>query len=288
MRGRWLGLLMFAVLGCSTPEVRQGVVYDARHATGVMDVYLPAGGGAARPGVMLIHGGAWRGGDRGHFEAAARRLADSGYVAATIDYRLVPAAFPAEVQDCLCALAFLRAHAADYGLDPARVAVMGYSAGSHLASLVGVAAERDELAPDCAAGRTGPPAAVIAGSGAYDLRTRRHQWVEDFMGGTPEELPELYALASPITHVRPGLPPVLLIQGEDDWIAAPEQAAQMRAALQGAGVFTRLLTLDGGGHLLNAGADNGQWFGEMVTESPEAWAVVIDFLDRTIGSEAVQ
>jgi hypothetical protein len=102
----------------------------------------------------------------------AQRLAHSGYVAATIEYRLVPdGVFPAAAEDCFCALAFLRAHAQEYGLDPQRVALMGYSAGGQLVSLLGVHAEDPELQdPGCPAGLTFAPAAVIDGAGPADLR----------------------------------------------------------------------------------------------------------------------
>ena len=77
---------------------------------------------------MFIHGGSWRYGDKSIFYFAASRFAESGFTVASIDYRLLPSGvFPNNIQDCLCALAFLRARATDYAIDPERIAVMGYS-----------------------------------------------------------------------------------------------------------------------------------------------------------------
>src|SRR5437773_1187034 len=98
--------------GCGKPNVHEGVSYDDRFGESTtMDVYVPDGDGP-HPGVMLLHGGAWSGGSKAEFTQGAARLARSGYVAATINYRLLPdGAYPRDVQDCLCALSYLRAHA---------------------------------------------------------------------------------------------------------------------------------------------------------------------------------
>src|SRR5688572_22635069 len=152
-------LLAGACTGAGVEEFR-GVSYDDRHAADVLDVYLPDDGATGRPAVMYIHGGGWSSGNRGHHADHARRLAESGYVAISIDYRLVPdGAYPAAMQDTSCALAFVRAHADEYGLDPARIAVMGYSAGGHLVSLLGVATDEPDFIPDCAAAPAGAPVA---------------------------------------------------------------------------------------------------------------------------------
>jgi len=272
----------------SAPDERLDVVYDDRFGDDTkMDVYLPEGDGL-HPGVMFIHGGAWIAGDRGEYTQAAKRLARAGYVAATIEYRLLPdGAFPKNVQDCFCALAHMRAHAGEYGLDPNRLAVVGYSAGGHLAAMVGLAYDDPDLKPDCAAaaGRANdPPNAVVAGSANYDLRgTPPDFWLaEEYLGGDPDDLPRTYSKASPITHVGPGKPPFLIVIGTDDMLIVEEQSQALRVALTTDGNDARVLEVAGGGHLLNATSD-GEVAIETAELTAEGWIVMFDFLERTVG-----
>ena len=269
----------------SAHEERLDVVYDDRFGDEtMMDVYLPEGAGP-HPGVMFIHGGAWIAGDRSEYTQAAKRVSRAGYVAATIEYRLVPdGAFPKNVQDCFCALAHLRKHAGELRLDPNRIAVVGYSAGGHLAAMLGVGADDPTLRPDCAVGATGAPNAVVAGSANYDLRgTEPDFWLaEEYLGGDPDDLPAVYSKASPITHVGPGKPPFLLTIGTDDMLIVEEQSNAMRVALAAHGNDARVLAMKGGGHLLNATAD-GKLAIEAADFTPEAFIVLFDFLERTVG-----
>ena len=272
---------------CGGGDVKHGVVYDARYDDATnMDVYLPSGSGSRRPAVMLIHGGGWYIGEKEDFILTAHRLSASGYVAASINYRMKSAGmFPAAVRDGACALAFLRAHADEYGIDPDRIALFGYSAGGYIANILGVAIGTPGIEADCAAGLTGPPKAVISGSGPTDLRLFNDAWlVVKFMGGTAAEKPALYDLASAVGHVKAGDPPFLFVHGDADWFVPVDSSLIMRDALLGVGTDARVLKLAGGGHLVNAGdsdpADDA--FG-LSTDTPEAWIAIADFLERTIG-----
>jgi len=270
--------------GCaSTLEEHRNVSYDDRYGESTtMDVFVPEGSGA-HPAVMFIHGGGWSIGSKDEYTQAAIRLAHSGYVTATINYRLAPEGqYPRAVQDCVCALSYLRAHAADYKLDPERVAVMGYSAGGHLASLIGVGTDDPLHAPDCASGPTKPPRAVISGAGPQDLRGKDNGVLKKFFGGGPDEVPDRYAHGSPITHVTAGKPPFLFVNGTSDWFVDHREATKMKDALTAAGNDAQLLEVSGGGHLLNAGT-NGTLVGEESDLTPEGWIAVMSFLDRTVG-----
>jgi acetyl esterase/lipase len=198
MREAIFGGLLALLVACTAPDEKRDIVYDTRFGgTTSMDVYLPDDEGTRRPAVLFVHGGSWRAGSKEHFEDAGRRLARSGYVVASVNYRLLPhGVFPRNAHDCICAYAYLRAHAEDYGVDPDRIVVMGYSAGAHLAGLVGVASDHPEMIPDCdaAGGRATPlPKGVIAAAGTQDFRLLwasmdDKKFVEEIMGGSPAEI----------------------------------------------------------------------------------------------------
>lgn len=271
-----------ALLSCSAPEERDDIAYDDRFDETKLDLYLPDGDDA-RPTVMLIHGGAWAYGGRYLLTPTARRLANSGYVVANIGYRLGAAgAFPRNVQDAWCALSFLRQHAREYRIAPERIAVLGYSAGGHAVSMLGVAPNDASLQPDCAAGKTTPPRAVVAGAPVVDMRHFDSFLITDYMGGTPRDRPEAYDLASPIRFTRAGLPPFLFVVGGGDWWVGAEDSRAMNDKLRALGNDTRLLEIAGGGHVLSPVAA-GEFIWTHATETPEAWLAIADFLARTIG-----
>lgn len=234
---------------------------------------------------MLIHGGAWKYGDKEQLAPMAERLARSGWVSAAIGYRLLPdGQYPNNVRDVACALAYLQRHAAEYDIDPRRIAVTGYSAGGHLSALLGVAWDDPDLAPSCASGAPDAPAAVIPGAGVYDFRGQDNSILSDLFGGDESEVPVAYREASPLAHVRSGLPPFLLITGSADWFVGIDKTREMGSALRGAGNHAETLTLAGSGHLLNPGADPGQMEVAVSLQTPEAWLALSDFLVRTLGS----
>lgn len=262
------------------------VSYDDRHGSATtMDVYMLSQQDTSRPAVMLIHGGGWRSFAKDSMAEPAMRLAGAGYVTASINYRLVPdGAYPSNIRDVMCALAFLQTHADDYGLDRDRIALMGYSAGGHLASLVGVAHDVTEFAPDCAWGAPAPPAAVISGAGPQDMRSMPEvDAVTEFLGGTADEVPERYDMASPIYHVNAGEPAFLLVHGSGDLFVDISDSERMRDELTAQGNPAHLISLAGGGHLLNPGP-GGDLHVAVSTDTPEAWAAITDFLARTIGA----
>lgn len=280
-------IVLVATVGCADAIEIPDVSYDDRFARTAMDIYLPPEAGTDRPAIMLIHGGGWSKFSKQVYVDHGIRLADAGFVVAAINYRLVPeGAYPEMIRDCLCALSFFRANAAEYGFDPDRVAVGGYSAGGHLSSLIAVAAEQPEFQPECDAGPTTAPNAVVAGAGPQDMREMPEvDAVTNFLGGTAADIPEIYDLASPIFHVRPQLPPFLFIHGEGDLFVDVSHSERMRDALLDEGNEARLLTLHGGGHILNPSPDLGRQAGVIsATDSPEAWAAMLAFLDRTVGA----
>jgi acetyl esterase/lipase len=225
----------------------------------VLDLYLPEPEAAPAPGVIFFHGGGWRMGSRHSFGPAFggwaptpfERLAAAGFVVASVDYRLSgEAAFPAQLDDVQAALGWLLGRAGELGLDPARIATWGESAGGHLAALLG-------LVPDS------PIAAVVDWYGPSDLLTMGAQAAPDaianadapdsrealLIGGPPRENPEAARAASPAAHVRAGAPPFLIAHGTADRFVPYGQSALLAETLQAAGADARLVPVEGADHM---------------------------------------
>lgn len=276
---------LLTITACAGDDVAmQTYVYDDRHPSAELDVHARAGSTDA-PAVVYLHGGAWRVGSRESDQATAERLARAGYVVANVDYRLVPdGVFPLAVQDAACALAFVRAHAGELGVDPQRIAVMGHSAGAHLVAMVGVAADVAELQDaGCPSGLTAAPAAVVSVAGPMDLRVIGGSAVDEFVGATRGVDPERFARASPIAQVGADEPRFLFVHSTHDLIVDLSQSERMLATLRAAGNDAALLQLEGGGHIVGDGAGLGLESYELATDTPEAWLAILDFLGQTIG-----
>lgn len=190
----------------------------------------------ARPTVVVIYGGAWRGGDPSQGDALSRALAAHGFTVAAIDYRHAPRfPFPAPLDDVRRSLALLRDSSAAWGIDATRLALLGRSAGGHLAELaaftpggVPVRAVVSIYAPfDLVQGYVDRPS-----PDPLDVRAV----LRDFLGGTPDEQPVRYRDASPSSHVRSGLPPVLLLYGARDHAVKPSFNRGAADALRAVGV----------------------------------------------------
>ncbi len=217
-----------------------------------LDLAMKKGsGGKPRPGLVVIHGGGWLEGDKSSFASRKHGVpgnivdfAELGFVAVTINYRLSrEAIFPAALEDCKCAVRWLRAHAGEYNLDPHHIGAYGNSAGGHLALLLGMAGKEQGLEGD------GPyleqsslVQAAASDSGPVDM-TYQHshgviiEVVDRFLGGPPEgPRAELFRKASPIHYISPSTPPLLLMYGVADDQIPIETADQFVAALDRAGL----------------------------------------------------
>lgn len=217
-----------------------------------MDIWMPEAPAAPVPVILWICGGGWRGMHRRGVATVAAWLCAHGFALAGVDYRVSgEARFPACIEDLKAAVRWLRAHAGVHTLDPDRIGVWGDSAGGHLAELLGVTAGVKELQ------REGPHldqssavAAVCAFYPPADLRTMAQtDFVQELIGWPLQDnFRAVWDLASPITHVRPGLPPHLLVHGTADEIVPFEQSTRYAAALRQAGVPCTLVELTGVKH----------------------------------------
>ncbi len=227
-----------------------------------LHIFRPPGwtAGQKNPAIVLIHGGAWVAGGADVFYPHARYFASRGMVAISIDYRLLKPDGPPLADclaDCKSAVRFMRTHAEELGIDPRRIAVMGDSAGGHLAAALGTVPGFDDPADDLSVNPA--PDAMILCNPICDLTGG--SWIKFVIGGNaldkkpaPEALvpteaqSELARRLSPQDNVKAGLPPTLLMHGLADHIVTPDQAEKFAADMTGSGNRCELVLLDGARH----------------------------------------
>ena len=234
-----------------------GVEYadpDGQHLK--LDLARPKAGDGPFPAVVCIHGGGFRAGSRESYDALCVRLAQKGYVAVTVSYRLAPKyQFPAAVHDTKAAVRWVRANAARYKVDPDRVGATGGSAGGHLAQFLGVTAEVKEFEGDGGnPGVSSRVACVVNVYGPSDFTKSYGKSVDAaevlplFLGGNLETARRAHVRASPLSWVTPNAAPTLCIHGTEDKYVAHEQAVWLVDRLKASAVEAELLTLPGAGH----------------------------------------
>lgn len=233
------------------------------------------------PAVLCIHGGGFRAGARESYDGLCKRLAERGYVAATVTYRLAPKyPFPAAVLDVKAAVRWLRANASKHHIDPERIGVTGGSAGGHLAQFLGVTAgvSRFEVGDNLQS--SSAVQCVVNFFGPSDLTRSYGKSVDAaevlplFLGGNVEQARHQHVLASPLYWVTPQAAPTLCVHGTDDKYVAYEQAEWLVDRLKAADVEARLLTLPGAGHGFK-GADQ-----------QKAEAALLEFFDQHLQPKA--
>ena len=232
--------------------VERNVVYDVAGDTSLKaDIYLPTKRPAKlRPGVLMIHGGAWMSGSKFNVAAHAMRLARSGYVVMAIDYRLAPKfKFPAQLEDCTAALTWFASNAAKYETDTKRLAIYGYSAGGHLACLLGLKAAQDPIE---AKGTDGVKlCAIVAGGAPCEFRgiPKQSNALVYWLGGTREDVPDQYRDASPTTFVSKDAPPVFFFHGDQDKIVPLRSPEALRTLLKKQKTSVEMMVIKDCGHM---------------------------------------
>jgi acetyl esterase/lipase len=259
-----LGLLL---LICIAPLTRAQVVFeegieyanpDNQHLKLNLAHPKEIKDGQRLPAVVCIHGGGFRAGERKGWDAFCRKLAEHGYVAVTVTYRLAPAyQFPAAIYDVKAAVQWLRANAEKYHVDPNRIGATGDSAGGHLALFLGVTAgvkQFDPPAEEHAASASSEVQCVVSYYGPSDFTQSYGKSVDAaevlplWLGGDLTKERHKHILASPLYWITPAAPPTLLLHGTNDKYVAHEQAVWMHDRLEAAGVETKLITFEGAGH----------------------------------------
>jgi acetyl esterase/lipase len=214
----------------------------------LLDAYLPKIEGTA-PAVLVVHGGAWRFGNRKQLQGYAEALCRSGFVCFAIDYRLAPQhKFPAQIEDCRAAVKWIRSNADRFRVDPKMLGAIGYSAGGHLVSLLGTTGE----APSDRNGNVDTRLQVVVAGGApTDFRwfPDKGKWAEFLMGGDLDSVPENFLAASSSAFADKDDAPTFFFNGTEDQLVPLPWTQSCYGALRSAGVKTELYRIEGADHL---------------------------------------
>ncbi len=229
------------------------------HERQKLDLYLPRQERAEpMPLIVWVHGGAWQAGSKEGCPAI--RFVRRGYAVASVNYRLSQhAIFPAQIQDCKAAIRWLRAHAGEYGIDPAQFGVWGASAGGHLVALLGTAGDVEPFDVGPRLDISSRVQAVCDFFGPTDFTKMSSFWTtmdhdsanspeSRLIGGAIQENKELVQRANPITYVTKDDPPLLIVHGDKDPLVPHNQSELLYDALKKAGIETTFYTVRGGGH----------------------------------------
>ena len=219
----------------------------------LLDVYLPAGPTTEpRPAVVLIHGGAWSSLDKGTMTNMAAFLARFGFVAVSVNYRLLHGSenlWPAQLDDVQRAVRWLRSNSAKYSIDASHIGAFGHSAGAQLAALLGMEDTRDNS--DAALAKySSRVQAVVDASGPVDFPAYHYDdsdsGLVNLLGGEYDKIPQVWRDASPVFHVAKSNSPFLIVHGTRDDAVPIAQAQEFYSKLQKAGVPVSFIKMEGG------------------------------------------
>jgi acetyl esterase/lipase len=265
-------------------QVKSNVAYCGRASAQQMDIYFPtkAARGPA-PALLYVHGGGWRTGDKSEgSKAQIHELIARGYLVAAINYRLfygdAPSVphnkFPAQIEDVKCAVRYLRAHSSELHIDPQRFGAWGFSAGGHLAALLGTSDDSD-WTPGTQPSISSRIQAVVDMYGPTDLAAPGycdHPTCQDIFNQSENDR----RLASPVHYVTPDDPPFLIIQGDKDTLVPPSQSQELFEKLHAKGVEAKLVMVTNAGHMLKPSPPNAQ----INPTAQQVVQMVADFFDQ--------
>lgn len=255
-----LGLTLFIIVGSGCrksdnhelvrlkAEERTDVAYGS-HTNNKFDVYLPEGRDISTPVIVFLHGGFWSEGDKSMFTVLARYFQSKGYAAVNMNYRLTGTAenniHPAQVNDIGKAIDFVSSNAAAWNISSQKFAVLGASAGAHLALLYTYAYNSGDKVKTVIS---------LAGPTNFtDMRNAGPQQalvIQAFLGATFQANPQAYVQASPVTHVSAGSKPTLLFHGKADLVVPYQQSADLKARLDQFNVPNKFILAENVGHEL--------------------------------------
>jgi len=251
-----------------------------------MDIYFPLKTASKPAPVLLyVHGGGWRNGDKSSGGAAQiQEVISRGFVVAAVNYRLfykdsqgeLHNTFPVMIDDLKCAVRYLRAHAAQYNLNPKRCGAWGWSAGGHLVSLLGTSNDTD-FAPSHPLAQSARIQAVVDMYGPEDLRAPGYCHRE-FCKEIFNDDENIIRQAGPVNYVSNDDPPFLIIQGDKDTLVPPSQSQEFFQKLQAAGVMAQLVMVANAAHMLKPTPQGAQ----TNPSNQQITRMVADFFDQRL------
>jgi acetyl esterase/lipase len=247
-----------------------------------LDLAIPTDGDGPFPTIVFIFGGSWTIGGRDFYHEQIQWAAEKGYVGVTIDHRMLNQMkdgeylypFPAQIHDSKCVMQWLRANAEQYKIDKDRIGVVGYSSGGHLALLLALTDTSNGLEGDCGVENYSSSVQAAVGIGApidltalYATGLGIKGSLIQLLGGTPDEVPEEYLKASPISYVSENDPPILIIMGELDEVIPPTQGELLDAKMSEEGIDHDFIVLEDKDHV------------KLGFRSEERFDIVFEFFD---------
>ncbi|HTD27987.1 MAG TPA: alpha/beta hydrolase, partial [Xanthomonadaceae bacterium] len=215
------------------------VEFDPAHALS-LDVHRPTGGPGQLPVVVFFYGGSWQNGTRQQYRFVGQSLARAGFLVIVPDYRKAPqVAFPAFIEDSARAVAWTRAHAAEYGGDPSRIFLMGHSSGAHMAAMLGT----DSRFLSAVGMQPRDLAGIVGLSGPYDFLPITDPKLKPIFGAESQ-----WPMSQPVNFVDGHEPPFLLLQGTADDIVWPRNAERLAAKLRAQNEPVEVDMIDVAGH----------------------------------------
>jgi acetyl esterase/lipase len=256
----------------------------------VVDIYMPPKKGGPKPLILYIHGGGWVAGHTRHsgalsnFPAVLAKLASEGFVVASLEYRLSgEAPFPAQLQDARAAVRFLKANAAHYGIDPARVGVWGGSAGGHLTALTALSCGDTGLDAAPAAAGSECVQSAVTWYGVFDFKSMLARGGGNvaenaLLRCSPANCPEQAVKAvSPSSYIDAKDPPFLLIHGETDVVVPVSQSRDVEVKMKEAGMTVESIYIPGVDHSFI-----GATLAETRAATLKATDATFDFFHKTL------
>ena len=258
--GAVLVLVASGLASQTTGDPRIGLVNDLVYSQAGgselrLDLATPAAGTGPFPAVVVFYGGAWRTGNKAGNRPILAEFARRGFVAISPRYRHCPAnLFPAQVSDAKAAVRWLRSHAQEYRIDVDHIGAMGFSAGAHLALMLGTTGPADGLEGDAPADSPSTRVQAVVNYfgptelAATDISPLSKSLVRDFLGAEASDQPKLAASASPLTYVDRTDASILTFHGTADTVVPVSQAIRLSEAMTKAGLSGRTELISGLGH----------------------------------------
>jgi acetyl esterase/lipase len=245
-------------------DIQPNITYAIANNTELkLDLYLPKDRTAAKPTLVLFHGGGWVDGAKERNVMYLLPYLSMGWVVINVEYRLARNSLaPAAVEDCRCSLRWVVYHAKEYNIDTSRIVLTGTSAGGHLSLISGMLPngnQFDRQCPTTGQEKWNSPkepeikvAAIVNWFGIADVAEivdgpNAKHYAMEWLGSRSDRM-ELARLLSPVNYVRAGLPAIITIHGDQDNVAPYDGAVRLHAALDKAGVPNQLITLKGRSH----------------------------------------